>query len=120
MLKQWLNAGFIDNKRLFPTEEGTPQGGIASPVLANMALDGLQSTINKALNIRTGKGDGKRKNKHKVHLVRYADHFIVTADTPKILNDAVKPLIEKFLAERGLQLSQEKTHITCIGTGFNF
>jgi RNA-directed DNA polymerase len=120
MLKQWLKAGFIDNKRMFPTEEGTPQGGIISPVLANMTLDGLQNVIDKALNIKTDKGGFKRQNKHKVHLVRYADDFIVTADTPEILNDTVKPLIEKFLAERGLELSQEKTHITCIDTGFNF
>ena len=118
MLKQWLKAGFIDNKRLFPTEEGTPQGGIISPVLANMTLDGLQNAINKALNIKTGKGNAQ--NKHKVHLVRYADDFIVTADQPEVLNDTVKPLIEKFLAERGLMLSQEKTHTTCIDKGFDF
>ena len=119
VLKQWLNAGFIDNKRLFPTEEGTPQGGIASPVLANMALDGLEATINNALDIKTYK-DGRKLNKHKVHLVRYADDFIVTADNPEILKETVKPLIEKFLAKRGLQLSQEKTFISCIETGFNF
>jgi len=120
VFKQWLKAGFIDNRHLFPTEEGTPQGGIISPVLANMTLDGLQTVINKTLNIKTDKGDGRRQNKHKVHLVRYADDFIVTGDSPELLTETVKPLIEKFLAERGLMLSQEKTHITCIDKGFDF
>ena len=119
VLKQWLAAGFIDNKRLFPTEEGTPQGGIISPVLANMTLDGLQRTINHALNIRTGKGDGKRQNIHKVHLVRYADDFIVTGNSVEVLH-TVKPVIEAFLASRGLMLSPEKTHITHIDHGFDF
>ena len=90
VFKQWLKAGFIDNRHLFPTEEGTPQGGIISPVLANMTLDGLQTVINKTLNIKTDKGDGRRQNKHKVHLVRYADDFIVTGDSPELLTETVK------------------------------
>ena len=61
-----------------------------------------------------------RDNKNKVHLIRYADDFIVTADNPDILRDKLKPVIEKFLAERGLLLSEEKTKITNIKDGFNF
>ena len=63
ILKQWLKAGFIEKQTIFPTTEGTPQGGIISPLLANMTLDGLEATIQRA----------KGKGKHKIHVVRYAD-----------------------------------------------
>lgn len=120
ILQQWLKAGFIENKQLFPTAEGTPQGGIISPTLANMTLDGLETLLDKAFGI-TLRPDGCRKNnKHKIHLIRYADDFIVTAVDKDILENKVKPLIEDFLSSRGLQLSPEKTRITHITTGFDF
>jgi RNA-directed DNA polymerase len=114
ILKQWLNAGFIDNKKLFPSLEGTPQGGIISPTLANMVLDGMELAIKEPLKVT------RYRNIHKIHLVRYADDFIVTAANKEILQHSVKPIIESFLAERGLELSPEKTHITHINHGFNF
>ena len=120
ILQQWLKAGYLDNKRLFPTDMGTPQGGIISPTLANITLDGLEKEIDKAFNIVI-RPDGCRKNNiHKIHLIRYADDFIVTASSREVLVEQVKPLIENFLLARGLQLSQEKTHITHISEGFNF
>jgi RNA-directed DNA polymerase len=120
ILQQWLKAGFIENKRLFPTTEGTPQGGIISPTLANMTLDGLEECLDKAFGIKI-RPDGCRKNNHfKIHLIRYADDFIVTASEKDILENKVKPLIEEFLIQRGLQLSQEKTSITHITEGFDF
>lgn len=120
VLLKWLKAGFIEKNNLFPTEQGTPQGGIISPTLANLTLDGLETTIDNALGI-TIRPDGCRKNnKHKIHLIRYADDFIVTASNPEILLNTIKPLIEQFLTERGLQLSQEKTKITCVEKGFDF
>ncbi len=120
ILQQWLKAGFVENKQLFPTEQGTPQGGIISPTLANMTLDGLENMLDKAFGISI-RADGCRKNnKHKIHLIRYADDFIVTADSKEILENKVKPLIEDFLTKRGLQLSQEKTKITHIAEGFDF
>lgn len=120
ILQQWLNAGFIENKRLFPTEKGTPQGGIISPTLANMTLDGLEAVIDKTFGI-TIRPDGCRKNNpHKIHLIRYADDFVVTATDKDTLEKRVKPLIEEFLAKRGLQLSSEKTKITHINEGFDF
>ncbi len=119
-LKQWLQSGFIDGKRLFPTREGTPQGGIISPTLANMTLDGLQKAIDHALNIRTWKNGKRINNVHDVHLVRYADDFIVVSSNPQILEETVKPAIVQFLAERGLELSQEKTKIVNIDQGFDF
>ncbi len=120
VLQQWLKAGFIENKRLFPTTEGTPQGGIISPTLANMTLDGLEACIDKAFGI-TIRPDGCRKNNHfKIHLIRYADDFIITASEKEILENKVKPLVEEFLQTRGLELSQEKTKITHISEGFDF
>ena len=120
ILHQWLNAGFIENKQLFPTTEGTPQGGIISPTLANMTLDGLEAAIDKAFGI-TIRPDGCRKhNHHKLHFIRYADDFIVTASNREILENKVKPIIEEFLSTRGLQLSREKTKITHVTEGFDF
>jgi RNA-directed DNA polymerase len=120
VLKQWLNAGFIEDKRLFPTSKGTPQGGIISPAMANMTLDGMEQIINQA---SRGKNGGKgivKQNRHKVHLIRYADDFVVTACNPEILEQKIRPAIEKFLAERGLSLSESKTKITHITEGFDF
>lgn len=86
VLNQWLKAGFIEGKQLFPTSEGTPQGGIISPALANMTLDGLEHHINMAVRGKV-RGEGfVKRNKHKLHLIRYADDFVVTASNPDILN----------------------------------
>jgi len=115
ILGKWLKAGFLDKSVLYPTEEGTPQGGIISPVLANMALDGLQRALRERF---PGLHNGGAT--HRVHLVRYADDFIVSGDTKEVLQDEVKPLVERFLAERGLELSPTKTVITHIEDGFDF
>lgn len=115
VLRKWLHAGFIDKGILFPTEAGTPQGGIASPVLANMALDGLEDAVRSAL----GRSPNARQPA-KAHVVRYADDFIVTGATRELLEQRVKPAVEEFLAVRGLQLAPEKTLITHIRRGFDF
>ena len=120
ILQQWLKAGFIENKQLFPTELGTPQGGIISPTLANMTLDGLENMLDKAFGISIRPDGCRKNNKHKIHLIRYADDFIVTANNKEILEYMVKPLIEDFLSKRGLQLSPEKTKITHVTGGFDF
>lgn len=112
VLTGWLKAGFMEKKRLFPTERGSPQGGIISPTVANMVLDGLQGLIDEL--------NGNRRKGLRLHLVRYADDFIVTGVSKEILEETVKPAIEDFLAERGLALSQEKTRITEISDGFDF
>lgn len=119
VLKQFLDAGFIYRDKLFPTEDGTPQGGIISPILANMTLDGMQKMLSDRFHTnRLGKVDLRFKNAHKVNLVRYADDFIVTAATKEIAEEA-KELIREFLTERGLELSEEKTVITHITDGFD-
>ncbi|WP_269765130.1 reverse transcriptase domain-containing protein, partial [Burkholderia ubonensis] len=115
VLRKWLQAGFMDKGVLFPTEAGTPQGGIASPVLANMALDGLEDAVRSAL------GSSKTaRQPAKAHVVRYADDFIVTGANQELLEQRVKPAIEVFLSARGLQLAPEKTLVTHIARGFDF
>lgn len=120
VLNQWLSAGFIDNKTLFPTKEGTPQGGIISPTLANMVLDGMEQVIYNATGVTTRDNGWQHINKHKIHMVRYADDFIITGSSKEILETTVLPVIRQFLENRGLQLSEEKTMITSIHEGFNF
>jgi RNA-directed DNA polymerase len=109
VLRQWLRAGYVEKRRLFPTLAGTPQGGVASPLLANWTLDGLEAMVKGLF--------GKRA---KVHVIRYADDFVIVAESKEILEQTVKPAIQKFLAERGLRLSEEKTVITHIQAGFDF
>jgi RNA-directed DNA polymerase len=113
MLRRWLKAGFMDHRLLYPTEAGTPQGGIISPVLANLALDGLEAELRKAFP-RT------RANAPMVNLVRYADDFLITGRSKGVLEEEVQPLVERFLKERGLELSAEKTRVTHIEEGFDF
>jgi RNA-directed DNA polymerase len=115
MLGKWLKAGYLEKHVWFATTEGTPQGGIISPVLANRTLDGLQRLLTE----RFGATRGRRK-KYQVHLVRYADDFIITGTSEVLLEYGVKPLVEQFLQERGLELSHEKTSITHIENGFDF
>lgn len=118
LLRQWLEAGYIENRNLFPTEAGTPQGGIISPTLANMTLDGLEALLNTHFP-RDQWVKGKRCSP-KVNLVRYADDFIITGASKEILEDEVRPLVERFLKQRGLSLSPDKTRITHIDEGFDF
>ena len=115
LLRKWLKAGFLEKHVLFATTEGTPQGGIASPVLANWTLDGLQRLLEQHFS-----NTRRRHVECKVHLVRYADDFIITGTSQVLLKDEVQPLVEHFLRERGLELSHEKTRITHIKNGFDF
>lgn len=107
ILRKWLKAGYVDRKKLFPTVAGTPQGGVISPTLSNMALDGLERAL-------------KFSRRNKVNFVRYADDFIVSGSSKELLEKEVKPIIIEFLKERGLTLSEEKTKVTHIEEGFDF
>lgn len=119
VLKQFLKAGFVFKDELFPTEDGTPQGGVISPILANMALEGIEKVLSDRFHVnRLGKVDLRFKNAHKVNFVRYADDFIITAATKEIAEE-VKVIIGDFLKTRGLELSEEKTLITHIDDGFD-
>lgn len=109
VLNQWLSAGYMSNEILYPTKAGAPQGGIASPCLAVMALSGLEQAVLSAV-----------KARDKVHVITYADDFVVTGASKEVLEQKVKPAIVNFLQERGLELSETKTNITHIDEGFDF
>lgn len=120
ILKEFMKCGYIERGRLFPTAEGSPQGGIISPTYANMVLDGLEPMILDVYwRSRVKKTFSVKYNAHKVHVVRFADDFIVTASDRESLEN-IKQMIEVFLLERGLTLSKEKTVITHIDKGFDF
>ena len=108
ILRKWLGAGYIWKNIRHETENGTPQGGIISPVLANMTPDGMERLINR------------KDRREKVHFVRYAYDFIISGESREILEKEVRPAVENFLKERGLELSEDKTRITHIEKGFNF
>jgi RNA-directed DNA polymerase len=109
MLHAWLKAGYWEKEQLFPTRMGTPQGGLISPLLANFALDGMERAV-KAV----------AKAGDKVNFVRYADDFVETGATKEILEQKAKTALTAFLKIRGLELSEQKTVITHIETGFDF
>ena len=110
ILSKWLSSGYIDNNVLYQTDSGTPQGGLASPTLLVLTLSGLEKAIQKVTT----------RHKDKVYLSMYADDFIITGSTKEVLETKVKPIVESFLRERGLELSYEKTKITHIEEGFDF
>lgn len=113
ILRQWLEAGYLEKDAFHPTEAGAPQGGVISPVLANLTLDGLEGKLRERFPIGKRPANG-------VHFVRFADDFIVTARSREVLETQVRPLIVQFLDERGLELSERKTRITHIEEGFDF
>jgi len=115
VLQKWLKAGFMDKHVLSPTEAGVPHGGICSPVIANLALDGLETVVKAYASL-----PAQRTQRAKVNLVRFADDFIITGSSYELLEQEIKPLVEQFLRERGLELSPEKTRITHIEDGFDF
>jgi len=116
ILRKWLKAGYVESGSIYPTESGTPQGGIISPLLANMALDGLGKILSEKFPMKVS----SRKPTHKVNFVRYADDFIITGRSKEQLEILVMPVVEQFLIERGLVLSKVKTKITHIDSGFDF
>jgi RNA-directed DNA polymerase len=115
LLKRWLLAGVIDKGVFKETATGTPQGGIVSPLLANIALHGMESAI--GVSYRKHRGtyviDGKRA------LIRYADDFVIFAETREDAETA-KSDIARWLTNRGLEFSQEKTAVCHLTEGFNF
>ena len=121
VLGAWLKSGFVDKGKMYATDAGTPQGGIISPILANMTLDGLETLLAaRYRNSRFGKFSAGKYNKFLVNVVRYADDFIITGNSQELLRDEILPMVREFLATRGLELSSEKTLITHIDDGFLF
>jgi len=119
ILQKWLKVGYLDKHVLHETTDGTPQGGIISPALANCALDGLERLLKEKFPSRRPFPSlgGKLPC---VNFIRYADDFIITGRTKELLEGEIKPLVEQFLQKRGLELSSTKTVITHVEQGFDF
>lgn len=116
LLQQWLQAGYIDKGTWHENEAGTPQGSIVSPIISNMALDGLERLLTRHF----GDRHSALRRRYKVHFIRYADDFIITGISKEVLEEEVKPLVMEFLKERGLELSENKSYIMHINDGFDF
>ena len=121
IIRRWLKAGVVEFGRKSESLAGTPQGGIISPLLANMALDGLERLFG-AENARGNRvTPAQRKGLNRgLSVVRYADDFVVTAPSKEVLEEYVIPRITDFLRQRGLELSEAKTRIVHIDEGFDF
>ena len=119
ILQKWLRSGYMEKHVLHETTDGTPQGGIISPALANCALDGLERLLQERY--PTGKPVKSSGEKFPcVNFIRYADDFVITGKSKQLLEGEVRPLVEHFLKERGLELSPTKTVITHVEKGFDF
>ncbi|MED4025791.1 group II intron reverse transcriptase/maturase [Priestia megaterium] len=121
VVKRWLKAGFVDNGVFHRTEFGTPQGGVVSPLLANIALHGMEAELGVNYRSKTDRKTGTVY--HEVYdtktVVRYADDFVILCETKEeaeSMYDKLKPYLEK----RGLELAPEKTKVTHISEGFDF
>nr|ATI20212.1 group II intron reverse transcriptase/maturase [Juglanconis oblonga]ATI20374.1 group II intron reverse transcriptase/maturase [Juglanconis oblonga] len=133
ILKQWLKAGHIyKGEWSDATESGTPQGGIISPTLANLTLNGLEESVEKSIEriynvkkrgIYLGKLNHQRGKvtygwlSTNLFVVRFADDVVILARSRRMIEEAIKPAVDEFLKERGLWLSEEKTKIISIREG---
>lgn len=113
LVKQWLKAGFVDEGIYHDTDTGTPQGGVISPLLLNIALHGMEATLGISHDKR-GYTVGKRA------VVRYADDFVVFCESKEDAEEVKDRILPGWLAERGLALSKEKTRIVHLTEGFDF
>ena len=128
-IKAWLRGGVMDGMKYFDTTEGTPQGGVISPLLANVALHGIENRINQAFGggyFISPQGKRKRYVNNTVRLIRYADDFVILHEDLATIQQA-QNIVAEFLRDMGLELKPEKTRITHTlnggqeyETGFNF
>ena len=110
-IKAWLKSGVMDGGKLFPTDKGTPQGGVISPLLANIALHGMENRIEQAFPERRVTIDGKRVRIYAPRLIRYADDFVIIhKDLDVILK--CQEIVEEWLKNMGLELKPSKTRVT--------
>jgi RNA-directed DNA polymerase len=107
-LKAWLKAGFCDQESLFPTNEGTPQGGVISPLLANIALHGMEERIKQYAETLNGR---KQHNRESLSLIRYADDFVIIHENLEVVKKS-REIIAEWLSDMGLELKPNKTKLT--------
>lgn len=115
-IDKWLKAGYVDNNVFIETNTGTPQGGIISPLLANIALHGMEEEL--GVKYQSSK-QGYFLNENSIGIVKYADDFVIICKT----KEEAETMFEKlnpYLEKRGLTLAEDKTKITHIKDGFDF
>jgi RNA-directed DNA polymerase len=128
LIKQWLQAGYLEGDAFHPTESGTPQGGVISPLLANIALHGMEAALTVTQTLPNGhtvvtaegvKYNTAGRNVGQLAVVRYADDFVVFCATKEAAEKTIETL-RQWLQPRGLELSPEKTRIVHLTEGFDF
>ncbi|NES83709.1 MAG: group II intron reverse transcriptase/maturase [Moorea sp. SIO2B7] len=107
-IKSWLKSGVMDNRTLYPTDEGTPQGGIISPLLANIALHGMEERVKQYAETLKG---AQRTNRNSLSIIRYADDFVVIHENLDVIKKC-RTILEEWLSEMGLMIHPTKTKIT--------
>ncbi len=107
-IRAWLKAGVMDNKQLHETSEGTPQGGVISPLLANIALHGMEERIKQVAETLKGKRENNRKS---LTLIRYADDFVILHKDITVVQRC-QQVIAEWLKGMGLELKPSKTRLT--------
>ena len=107
LIKAWLESGVMDDGQFFETKEGTPQGGVISPLLANIALHGLEQLAVDYARSLIGR---KRENQSSISLIRYADDFVILANKKSQIVE-MRDLVSRWLEKMGLELSPSKTRI---------
>jgi len=107
-IKGWLKAGYMDGNQLFPTNDGTPQGGVISPLLANIALHGMEERVKQFAETLKGQ---KRSNREALSLIRYADDFVIIHKDLNVVKKC-QEIIANWLSDMGLELKPSKTKLT--------
>ena len=120
-VRRWLKSGIVEFGKYYQTKSGTPQGGIISPLLANIALDGME----RLFGAENSKGNysvpsDRRGDNKGLSLIRYADDFVVTAPSRERIISYVLPKLRDFLKRRGMELNEAKTKIVHRDDGFDF
>jgi RNA-directed DNA polymerase len=119
MIRAWLEAGYMEEGVFHDTESGTPQGGVISPLLANIAFHGMEEALGVRYMVRKNRTYSTELHPQSVGLVRYADDFVVFCHTEEGAEKA-KRILELWFKERGLTFSLEKTRIANLDEGFDF
>jgi len=119
LIRQWLKAGYLEDGVFHDTEAGTPQGGVISPLLANIAFHGMEEALGIRYRVIRTKTYASELASTSVGLVRYADDFVVFCHTRERAEEAREKL-KTWFAERGLSFSEEKTRIVNLDEGFDF
>ena len=109
-IQAWLRAGYMDGKELFPTNDGTPQGWVISPLLANIALHGMEERVKQYAETLKGK-QNKQHKRESLSLIRYADDFVIIHDDLNVVKKC-QEIIAKWLSDMGLELKPSKTKLT--------